>query len=148
MKYLFALMVGLLVALPAAAQMERTPAPENARLYIISPADGEEVDGPVNVKFGLQNMGVTPAVSFQDPETLTQWPNTGHHHIIIDGDLPPMDRPIPADETYVHFGMGQTETILNLEPGEHTLQLILGDAMHFPHDPPVVSEKITIHVLE
>lgn len=128
------------------AQMPVQPSPDNAELYFIMPTDGETVSGPVTVKFGLHGMGVAPAGAFQDPSTLTQFPHTGHHHIIIDGELPPMNMPIPANETYVHFGTGATETTLNLAPGEHTLQLILGDALHMPHNPPVVSEKITITV--
>jgi hypothetical protein len=146
MKIGIAFAIGLLCAVAANAQMPRQSAPDNAQLYIVSPAHGEIVSGPVRVQFGLQNMGVAPAGSFQDPSTLTQFPNTGHHHIIIDGDLPPMGSPVPANETYVHFGTGATETTLNLAPGEHTLQLILGDSLHIPHDPAVVSEQITITV--
>ena len=77
---------------------------------------------------------------------MTHFPNTGHHHIVIDAPLPPLDQPVPANENYVHFGTGATETTLNLAPGEHTLQLILGDALHIPHNPPVFSEQITIIV--
>ena len=146
MKTLIALSMSLFFAAFANAQMPQQSAPENAQLYFMSPAHGEIVTSPVRVKFGLQNMGIAPATAFQDPATLTQWPNTGHHHIVIDAPLPPLDQPIPADANYVHFGTGATETTLNLEPGEHTLQLILGDALHIPHNPAVVSEQITIIV--
>ena len=145
MKLAIAVFLSLMTSL-AMAQIPRSPAPESAELEFISPLDGATVSGPVKVQFGLRNMGVAPAGAFQNPATLTQFPNTGHHHIIIDGELPAMDMPIPADATYVHFGTGATETTLNLEPGEHTLQLILGDAMHVPHVPAVISEKITITV--
>lgn len=109
--------------------------------YIISPADGETVTSPVTVKFGLQGVGVAPAGVERE--------NTGHHHLLIDLDkLPALDKPIPADDQHVHFGGGQTETTVELEPGEHTLQLLLGDHLHRPHTPPVMSKKITITVEE
>lgn len=148
MKALLVLTTAFFFATSAVAQLPRQPAPEEAMLYFVTPVDGAEVSGPVKVIFGLKNMGVAPAGSFQDVSTMTQFHHTGHHHIIINGELPPMDQPIPADETYVHFGTGATETTLNLAPGEHTLQLILGDSFHLPHDPAVISEKITITVTE
>jgi hypothetical protein len=121
-----------------AADIKRTPSPAGAEVYIISPKDGATVSSPVTVKFGLKGMGVAPA------GTATE--NTGHHHLIIDADLPPMDAPVPADANHVHFGKGQTETTVDLKPGKHTLQLLLADQSHIPHDPPVVSKKITITV--
>lgn len=120
-------------------QAMATPAPEDARAYIISPSDGETVSSPVTVRFGLRGMGVAPAGVVQD--------NTGHHHLLIDlEELPDLERPIPADERHRHFGGGQTQATLELEPGEHTLQLLLGDHLHIPHEPPVMSEKIRIRV--
>jgi len=121
-----------------AADLPRTPSPADAKVYIISPKNGATVHGPVTVRFGLSGMGVAPAGTVAD--------NTGHHHLIIDSPLPPMDQPLPKDDTHLHFGKGQTETVLTLKPGKHTLQLVLGDAEHIPHDPPVVSEQITIWV--
>jgi len=115
-----------------------TPAPENAEAYLISPADGATVTSPVTVRFGLRNMGVAPAGVERE--------NTGHHHLLIDTGLPPMNQPIPGDDHHRHFGGGQTEATLELEPGSHTLQLLLGDHNHVPHDPPVMSEPITITV--
>lgn len=109
------------------------------KLYFISPQDGDKVGEEFNIHFGLRGMGVAPAG--------VDVPNTGHHHLLIDVDsLPPMDTPLPKTEHVRHFGGGQTETILNLPAGKHTLQLILGDYSHIPHDPPVLSEKITIMV--
>ncbi len=125
-------------ALAALAQVPRTPATQGAELYIIAPADNATVTGPVIVRFGLKGMGVAPAG--------IQLPDTGHHHLLIDADIPPLDKPIPADANHVHFGKGQTETTLTLAPGKHTLQLILGDHLHIPHQPAVVSQKITITV--
>lgn len=117
----------------------RSPSPEGARVYFISPQDGETVQSPVIVRFGLQGMGVAPAG--------TDRANTGHHHLLIDlAELPATDKPLPADSNHVHFGGGQTETSVELAPGKHTLQLLLGDQSHVPHEPPVVSEKITITV--
>ena len=123
----------------APAAPARTPAPPNAMVYFLSPANGATVSSPVTVRFGLRGMGVAPA-------GVTN-PNTGHHHLLVDVDtLPPDNLPIPNDATHRHFGLGQTETELTLPPGQHTLQLVLGDALHIPHQPPVVSEKITITV--
>ena len=117
---------------------QRTPAPENAELYFISPAAGATVSSPVTVRFGLRHMGVAPAGVLMD--------NTGHHHLLLNTDLPRLDFPIISDDNHLHFGGGQTETTLELPPGEHTLQLLLGDFAHIPHDPPVLSEQITIMV--
>lgn len=122
------------LALPFAA------AANEPELYFITPTDGETVSGPVRVVFGLRGMGIAPAG--------VQAPNTGHHHLVIDAPTPPTGKPIPADANHLHFGGGQTETVIELEPGTHTLQLVLGDHLHIPHDPPVVSKKITITVTE
>jgi len=122
----------------ATAAIVRTPRPSDAKLYIISPKDGETVTSPVTVRFGLSGMGVAPAG--------VAAPNTGHHHLIVDAPLPPLDQPLPKDEHHYHFGGGQTETVAPLTPGTHTLQLVLGDKDHVPHDPPLVSEQITITV--
>lgn len=132
--------------LAGTALAEATPAPEGATVYFVTPQDGARVSAPVKVVFGLSGMGVAPAG--------TEASNTGHHHLLI-------DRPafgsgedgseeliygLPADDHHVHFGGGQTETTLDLAPGSHTLQLVLGDANHVPHAPPVMSEVITITV--
>jgi hypothetical protein len=116
----------------------RTPRPADAKLYIISPTDGETVTSPVTVRFGLTGMGVAPAGVGAAA--------TGHHHLLIDAELPPMDLPVPKDDHHLHFGGGQTEAVVTLAPGKHTLQLVLGDKDHVPHDPPLVSERITITV--
>ncbi|HYD32445.1 MAG TPA: DUF4399 domain-containing protein [Azospirillaceae bacterium] len=129
----------LALTFPAiAAETTRQPAPAEAHLYIGWPNDGEVVDRRFKVWFGLRNMGVAPAGVAKDA--------TGHHHLIIDAPLPAMDEPIPNDQHHRHFGAGQTETTLELPPGKHTLQLIMGDAEHVPHNPPVVSKKITVTV--
>jgi len=127
-----------LAVLGASPVIAKTPAPKDAEVYIISPSDGDTVSSPVTVKFGLKGMGVAPAG--------VNKPDTGHHHLIIDAGLPALDAPIPASANYKHFGGGQTETSIELAPGKHTLQLIMGDLMHVPHDPPVMSRKITITV--
>ncbi|TBW57966.1 DUF4399 domain-containing protein [Marinobacter halodurans] len=117
------------------------PAPDDASVYFITPEDGATVSSPVTVRFGLKGMGVAPAG--------TDKANTGHHHLLIDVDsLPPKGQPIPSDDHHKHFGGGQTETELDLAPGQHTLQLLVGDQNHIPFDPPVVSKKITITVTE
>ena len=127
------------VAAPAPG-IERKPSPEGAFVYIISPADGAEVQSPVTVLFGLKGFGVAPAG--------IDLPNTGHHHLLVDTGLATMDLPVPADAQNIHFGLGQTEATVELDPGEHTLQLVLGDVIHVPHDPPLMSEQITITVVE
>ena len=118
---------------------ERTPSPAGAEVYIISPKDGASVKSPVKVVFGLKGMGIAPAgVKFE---------NTGHHHLLIDTDVPAdANAPLPTSDQVKHFGKGQTETSIELPPGKHTLQLVLGDQSHIPHNPPVVSKKITINV--
>ncbi|HEV2227802.1 MAG TPA: DUF4399 domain-containing protein [Steroidobacteraceae bacterium] len=124
----------------AAAALPRTPSPPGAEVYIISPKDGARVKSPVLVQFGLKDkMGVAPAgVKFD---------NSGHHHLLIDTDAPAnMGAPLPATDNIRHFGKGQTETSLTLSPGTHTLQLLFADQSHIPHDPPVISKKITITV--
>lgn len=114
-------------------------APEGAKVFILSPQDGAVVPSTFDVTFGLAGMGVAPAGIDME--------NTGHHHILIDVDeLPDMSMPLPTTENIVHFGGGQTQTTLTLSPGTHTLQLLLGNHLHVPHDQPVLSEKITITV--
>ena len=137
----------LLIVLPLLAQSQesaapavpRTAAPDGAVVYFLSPANGATVTSPVTVRFGLRGMGVAPAG--------VTAPNTGHHHLLVDAALPPENLPIPNDANHRHFGLGQTETELVLEPGQHTLQLILGDQLHIPHQPPVRSGPITITVV-
>jgi hypothetical protein len=135
---IFALLILALASGTAVAQ-ERTPASSGAEVYIISPKDGATVKNPVIVQFGLRGMGVAPAgVKFD---------NTGHHHLLIDTDAPAdMNAPLPATASIVHFGKGQTETQLTLPTGKHTLQLLFADLNHIPHQPPVISKKITISV--
>lgn len=125
------------VAALSSAQAE-TPAAEGAELYFISPKDGDAVSNPITVRFGLKNMGVAPAG--------IQYENSGHHHLLINTALPPLGLPIINDEKHRHYGLGQTEATLELPPGTHTLQLLLGDFAHRPHAPPIASKRITITV--
>ena len=124
---------------PVAFSAGPTSAPKDAHLYIGWPNDGEVIrSSTFRVWFGLRNMGVAPG-------GVTK-PNTGHHHLLVDTDLPALDEEIPSDRNHLHFGNGQTETRITLPPGQHTLQLLLGDADHIPHDPPVMSRRITVTV--
>ena len=133
------LLILIYLLFPLIAFAQTSDAPEDAEAYIISPKDGETVSSSFTVQFGLKGMGVAPAGV--DVE------GTGHHHILIDvEELPDLTRPLPSTDQVVHFGLGQTETELTLPPGEHTLQLVLGDFAHTPHRTPVISNKITIHV--
>lgn len=121
----------------AHSNMPQSVSPASANVYIISPADGATVKGEFTVKFGLKDMGVSPAG--------IEKKNTGHHHLLIDkASLPAFDMPMGSDVK--HFGGGQTQTTLTLPKGKHTLQLIMGDHHHIPHKPAVVSKKITITV--
>lgn len=133
-----ALVVAAASGLPNVAIADATPAPVGAYAYIGYPNDGQTVPAnkPFKVWFGLRYMGVAPKG--------VKYPNTGHHHLLIDTDLPPMDQEIPSDRNHLHFGAGETETMIQLSPGKHTLQLLMGDDMHMPHNPPVYSKKITI----
>jgi len=122
-----------------AAQAAKTKGTDTATVYIVSPKDGETVSSPVTVRFGLKGMGIAPAG--------VNHPNTGHHHLLIDVATPPdFNAALPVTDNVKHFGAGQTETDLTLAPGNHTLQLVLGDHLHIPHEKPVVSQKITITV--
>lgn len=131
-------LVAVGVSAIAVAQIKRTPAPKGAEVYFISPQDGETVTSPVTVRFGLKGMGVVPAGLTFD--------GAGHHHLIVDAKTPALDAPIPADDHHLHFGKGQTETTVELKPGKHTLQFVVGDHLHIPHDPAVMSKVITITV--
>ena len=116
-----------------------TPAPKDAQVYFIWPTDGTVIHGgKFWVRMGLRNMGIAPKG--------VDMPNVGHHHLIIDEDLPPMNEQIPSDRNHLHFGAGETEARIELPPGTHTLQLLLGDNNHVPHYPPVYSKKITVVV--
>lgn len=124
---------------PAApVSMPRAAAPPGAAVFFITPMDGQTVGSPVTVKFGISGMAVAPAGDTT--------PNTGHHHLLVDVELADATLPVPSDANHLHFGKGQTETVLELTPGEHRLQMVLGDANHVPHDPPVVSAPIVITV--
>jgi len=126
-------------AAPPAAALPRKPAPPGAMAYIIEPADGARVTNPVRIVFGLKGFGVAPAGVERD--------DAGHHHLLIDTGLPEnLALPIPNDEQHRHFGGGQTEVELTLSPGRHTLQMLLGDHLHVPHDPPIASSVVTIEV--
>jgi hypothetical protein len=131
--------VVIAAAATAVWAQERTPSPAGAEVYFISPKDGATVSSPVSVQFGLKGMGIAPAgVKFE---------NSGHHHLLIDTDAPTdQTLPLPTSDKVVHFGKGQTETTVTLTPGKHTLQLVLGDQNHTPHNPPVMSKKITVTV--
>ena len=120
------------------AAMPRTASPDGAAVFFITPADGDTVPNPISVEFGIEGMRVVAAGNNEA--------HSGHHHLLVDTDLPEMGLPIPADANHIHFGDASTSTVLTLLPGEHTLRLLLGDHLHIPHDPPVMSEQITITV--
>jgi hypothetical protein len=113
-----------------------TPSAEGAAVHFIDLKDGATIPTKVTIRFGLSEMGVAPAGSDRA--------NSGHHHLLIDTELPPLDQPIPNDFNHLHFGAGQTEAEITLKPGPHTLQLLLGDKDHIPHNPPVMSPRIRV----
>ncbi|WP_026481165.1 DUF4399 domain-containing protein [Ahrensia sp. 13_GOM-1096m] len=144
MKTVYAAMI--ILATSATAYAGETASAPGTTQYFVNLADGDTVEGPVKVIFGLSGMGVAPAGA--DIE------NTGHHHVLIDrpaigtgaDGAEEFDMNMPAEENLRHFGKGQTEVMLELAPGEHSLQLVLGDKDHIPHNPPIFSEVITITV--
>ena len=118
--------------------------PDHAKVFFIGLEDGALVQSPVKVKFGIKGFGITPAGT-----TGKQRHTAGHHHLLLDlKEMPNLDESIPRDEHHLHFDQGETETELDLSPGKHTLQLLLGDEQHEPQDPPLISEKVTITVDE
>jgi hypothetical protein len=123
---------------PETSGMSLSEAAPGATVFIISPVNGATVSSPVEVKFGITGMAVAPAGEMQE--------NSGHHHLLVDMGLGDLTQPIPTDEHHLHFGKGQTETSIELAPGQHTLQLVLGDGVHVPHDPPVMSDLVVITV--
>lgn len=132
--------VGAQAPAPERAEPAAVPAPPEANLYLIAPRPGARVTSPVTVQFGLRNMGVTQAGSSAK--------NAGHHHLLVDvKEFTGTGEPIPADKNHLHFGGGQTETRLELTPGRHTLQLVLGDALHRPFQPIVKSQRVEILVV-
>jgi Domain of unknown function (DUF4399) len=135
-RKIFATALGLTLA--AGFALAQTPSLPGARVYFINVANGAHVKSPVLVQFGLSGMGIAPAGSTN--------PGTGHHHLIVDADTPPAGQPIPMDDKHLHYGRGQTEMAVPLPPGNHTLQLVLADGGHVPHNPAVTSDKITITV--
>lgn len=158
MKALSAVVLSLFLFFPSACKWESatppTPMPQattqpapmvraksnpQARVLIQEPTNGQTVSSPVTVKFGLEGMELAPAGEVKD--------GSGHHHLLVDQTaLPPMDQPLPFSDQILHFGQAQTEASINLSPGTHTLQLVFADGKHIPHDPPVISEKITVQV--
>jgi hypothetical protein len=123
----------------APAALPRNKAPAGASVSITSPADGASVRSPFTVEFGIEGISLAPAGTFE--------PDSGHHHLLIDTGLPEaLDQPIPKDEQHLHFGLLQSKTELTLPPGQHTLQLLLGDGNHVAHDPPITSPVVTITV--
>jgi hypothetical protein len=136
---LAAVLAGTLLAGSAATAQQSTKPPD-AKVYILWPNDGQVIKGAFWVRMGLSGAGIAPAG--------VEKANTGHHHLIVDADLPPLDQPIPNDHNHLHFGLGQTEARLDLPPGKHTLQLLLADANHVPHQPPLYSKRITITVVQ
>ena len=117
-----------------AAGLESEPAPKGAKVFIVEPKDGATVDQTFTVKFGIEGMPLAPITEAT--------PHAGHHHLLIDVE----NAPIPADANHIHFGKAQTETQVTLPPGKHTLQLVLGNQVHVPFKPSIVSEKITVNV--
>lgn len=125
---------------PEVALPPRKPSPEGARVWFVSPGDGAALTSPFVVEFGLEGMSLLPAGEIGE--------HTGHHHLLVNTPLPRMDLPIITDDAHMHFGLAQTSVELSLAPGTYTLQLLLGDDLHIPHEPPVMSEVITVEVAE
>lgn len=141
MKFKTILALGLVLVFSGlqAAEIERSPSPKGATVGFANLEDGDMVPTEFKVVFSISGMGIAPAG--------VQIDNTGHHHLLIDvAELPDLGQPLPANDNIIHFGKGQSETVLNLSEGQHTLQLVLADYRHIPHEPPVVSDVITVTV--
>ena len=139
MKIAYVSFAVALLALTGLAWAGESPAPAGARVYIIWPKDGQVINGgKLWLRMGLKGAGIAPAGM--------EHPHTGHHHVLIDTELPPFDEPVPFDKNHVHFGAGQSEARIELSPGSHTLQVLLADHDHVPHNPPLYSERITVIV--
>ncbi len=133
--HIFALLASLAISSPALAADK----PAAAKIFITEPTNGATVPSTFTVKFGASGVEIVPAG--------TDKPNSGHHHLLIDTEtLPDLHSPLPATPTLIHFGKAQTETQITLTPGKHTLQLVLGNAIHVPGANPLISEKITVIV--
>ncbi len=139
LKAVLAMVLLLMFSALQAAEIERSPSSEGASVGFSNLEDGDVVPPDFTVVFSISGMGIAPAG--------VQIDNTGHHHLLIDvAELPDLGMPLPATDNIIHFGKGQTETRLSLSEGQHTLQLVLADYRHIPHEPPVVSEVITVTV--
>jgi len=112
----------------------------NPRVYFINIEDGDRVESPFLIQFGLSGMGIAPAG--------TDRANTGHHHLLINVNDIDLSKPIPSSSNHIHFGGGQTESLVDLMPGDYSIQLVLGDMTHTPHNPPIISQRINITVLD
>ena len=112
----------------------------NPKVYFINLEDGDRVESPFLIQFGLSGMGIAPAG--------TDRSNTGHHHLLINVDDIDLSKPIPSSSNHSHFGGGQTEALVDLMPGNYSMQLVLGDMTHTPHNPPIISQRINITVID
>ena len=140
LNHILAALATALMLMATGATAQQSTMPPDAKVYILWPPDGAVIKGSFWIRMGLSGAGIAPAGVHKE--------NTGHHHLLIDVDLPPLDQPIPNDRNHMHFGLGQTEAHLDLPPGKHTLQLLLGDENHVPHQPPLYSKRITITVVQ
>ena len=112
----------------------------NPKVYFINLEDGDRVESPFLIQFGLSGMGIAPAG--------TDRSNTGHHHLLINVDDIDLSKPIPSSSNHIHFGGGQTESLVDLMPGNYSMQLVLGDMTHTPHNPPIISQRVNITVID
>ena len=112
----------------------------NPKVYFINIEEGDRVESPFLIQFGLSGMGIAPAG--------TDRSNTGHHHLLINVDDIDLSKPIPSSSNHIHFGGGQTESLVDLMPGNYSMQLVLGDMTHTPHNPPIISQRINITVID
>ena len=112
----------------------------NPKVYFINLEDGDRVESPFLIQFGLSGMGIAPAG--------TDRSNTGHHHLLINVEDIDLSKPIPSSSNHIHFGGGQTESLVDLMPGDYSMQLVLGDMTHTPHNPPIISQRINITVID
>jgi hypothetical protein len=132
--------IGLALLAASSALADSTPVSPAAETHFVNLHDGDTVKSPFKVVFGSSNVTIAPAGAVA--------PNSGHYHLLIDTRITPAQLvgPLPNDPQHLHFGKGQTEAMVTLPPGTHTLQIVLGDGHHWLHARPVESQPITVHV--
>lgn len=114
-----------------------TAASAQQSVSFVEPSDGATVSSPFKVKFAVSGMDIKPAGDMSA--------NTGHHHLLINAAPVKSGEVVPADETHLHFGKGQTETEVKLAPGTYKLTMQFANGLHQSYGEGM-SKSITVTV--